>query len=286
MNRAGRFAVLALLVALPAALPAQAADSQPGGSKTPVGIPSRIEQLIVEGGELEAAPLEDRQQPIVVRIVDVRRHGSAFRYDLEFYGLEPGSFDLRDYLRRKDDSAAAALPSIPVEITSSLPPGQIEPHALQQRAAGWFHGYRLALISGGALWAGGLAWLLLHGRRKRAAAAVHQPPATLAERLRPLVEAARAGELDRQGQATLERLLLAFWRRRLNLEEADAAYAVAALRQDEQAGPLLRQVETWLHAPGSHDDVDIGQLLEPYQSLPADAASPTTDTPSPQGAAR
>ena len=37
------------------------------------------------------------------------------------------------------------------------------------------------------------------------------------------------------------------------------------------AGPLLGQLETWLHQPGSHDPVDVAELLRPYRDLPPDA---------------
>ena len=39
---------------------------------------------------------------------------------------------------------------------------------------------------------------------------------------------------------------------------------------DEQAGPLLSQVEAWLHRPGGEQDVDVAVLLAPYQNLPAE----------------
>ena len=75
-------------------------------------------------------PIEDRRAPLVVRIVQSYPHGSAFRYDIVYYGLEPGEFDLKESLRRKDGSPITDLPSIPVKIEPVLPPGQIEPHRL------------------------------------------------------------------------------------------------------------------------------------------------------------
>ena len=61
---------------------------------------------VLPGSELEVKPIGERT-PIVLRIVRVFPHGTAFRYDLEYYGLEPGSFDLKDYLQRKDRSSTA-----------------------------------------------------------------------------------------------------------------------------------------------------------------------------------
>src|ERR1700682_441468 len=70
--------------------------------ETPVGIAGRVEQVVIPGPELEVVPHEDRKLPIRLRIVAVFPHGSAFRYDLEYQGLQTGTFDLKDYLRRKD----------------------------------------------------------------------------------------------------------------------------------------------------------------------------------------
>src|SRR5690242_7913189 len=72
--------------------------------ETRVGIAGRLDQVVIPGSELEVVPHEDRKLPIRLRIVAVYPHGSAFRYDLEYQGLEPGSFNLKDYLRRKDAS--------------------------------------------------------------------------------------------------------------------------------------------------------------------------------------
>jgi len=45
--------------------------------------------------------------------------------------------------------------------------------------------------------------------------------------------------------------------------------ALATIREHEEAGALLVQLETWLHRPGTSEEVDIALLLEPYQNLTA-----------------
>src|SRR5438034_181222 len=110
---------LAILVLLAAAVDA---DDQ---REAKVGMTQRIDQIVLPGSELEAKPLGDRQAPVVLRIGSASPHGTAFRYDLVYYGLEPGKFDLKNYLRRKDGSSTADLPSLSITIHSVLPPGQI-----------------------------------------------------------------------------------------------------------------------------------------------------------------
>lgn len=230
-----------------------------------VGMPARIDQLVLPGTELEVKPLDDRKLPIVLRIANVFPHGTAFRYDLVYYGLDAGRFDLKDYLRRKDGSTTANLPPLLVEIKTVLPPGQIQPHALETAAGPALGGYRFWLIVGGITWALGLAAILLVGRhRRRTAAHADDRPVTLADRLRPLVEGARAGSLSTTQRAELERLLLSFWERRLGVADAKPQEAFAVMRRDPDAGPLLKQLEDWLHRPQPASDVDVNRLLQPY----------------------
>src|SRR5262249_47504332 len=106
-----------------------------------IGMPARIDQLVLPGPELEVKPLEDRKSPVVVRIVETYLHGTDFRYDMVYYALEHGTFDLRDYLRRKDGSPAAELPPLVVTIRPLLPPGQVEPHSLEIGRTPWLGGY-------------------------------------------------------------------------------------------------------------------------------------------------
>jgi hypothetical protein len=259
------------------AIAAQAMAESPPTQRSPtVGMPERVE-VILPGPELEAIPRDDRASPIVLRIVRVAPHGSMRRYELEYSGLEPGSYDLRDYLRRKDGSATADLDPIPITIRAILPPGQIEPNPPIARQTPRPWGYRTLVFVSAALWLVGLAYLLFGGRRRRAPAAAAPPrPRTLAERLRPLVEGAVAGELDQAGRAELERLLIGYWRRRLGLEGIEPARALAILREHEEAGPVFRRLEDWLHRPpeSSTEDIDIAGLLEPYRDLPADRLEP------------
>jgi len=237
-----------------------------------VGLPARIDGLVLPGPELEAKPLVDRRAPLVVRVLQAWPHGSAFRYDIEYYGLEKGHFDLKAYLRRKNGSAAADLPSIPVEVRSVLPPGQVKPNELRPEAPPWLGGYWIALIAVGVLWAAGLLAILFVGRRKKKAREqLAARRATLADHLRPLVEGAVAGRLTAAQLADLERSLLIYWERRLNLRKCKPAQAIAELRRHAEAGPLLQQLEGWLHRPGTAEGVDVAALLNPYRDIPAEA---------------
>jgi hypothetical protein len=237
----------------------------------PVGMHGQLTDVVLPGPELEVKPLADSQAPFVLRITQVQPHGTAFRYDFEYYALEPGTYDLTRYLRTKDGSPMGKLPPLSVEVKGLLGPGLIHPHALEPAQTSWWLRYRVVLIVAAVLWVVGLLVILLWGRRrKRAGAQQAAGPATVADQLRPLVVRAMTGMLSAQQLAELERTLLAFWRHRLGLEKEKAPEALAKMRQHPEAGPLLHQLELWLHRPGTAGQVDVGKLLWPYQLAPAD----------------
>ena len=243
-----------------------------------VGMPGQLTEVVLPGSELEVLAT-DAKNPLVLRITRVSPHGSAFRYDFEYVGLEPGKYDLRDGLRRKDGTpivtakdANDAVPSIPVEVASILEAGAIKPHVPLAHPLASFGGYRTVLIAGGVLWLAGLGLILFGWRKRRLAlAAANWKPRTLAERLRPLVANAVAGKLSREERAQLELGLVAYWRRKLSLEDERPALMIVRLREHPQAGPLLSSLEAWLHMPLPPQHVDLEALLAPYRDLPADA---------------
>jgi hypothetical protein len=240
----------------------RSADDRP---VTVVGMQGHIDGIVLPGPELEVRPLENSQAPFVLRIARVQPQGTAFRYDFVYYGLEPRTYDLTQYLRPKKGSASVKLPTLEVEVRGLLGPGLIHPHALEPKRASWFAGYRVALLAGAVLWILGFFFILLRGRKKKWAAKEAVVRETVADRLRPLVIRAMAGTLSSDQMAELERTLLAFWRHRLGLENDKAPVALAKMRQHPEAGVLLNQLELWLHRPGTREQVDVGKLLWPYQ---------------------
>jgi hypothetical protein len=242
-----------------------------------VGMPMQIRDVVLPAPELEAAPRTDADR-IVLRVLATYAHGTAFRYDLEFWGQEPGEHDLTDYLRPKpgaenvQEGVATALPPLLVDVRTLLPPGQVEPHAPEPKDVPPLGGYRTLGIVAGILWFVGLLAILFVGRGKRLAEeAKSARPRTLAERLRPLVQAALDGDLTRKERAELELGLVAYWRRKLDLEQESPITALSRMRDHAEAGPLLTSLEQWLHDPAPAREIDLAGLLAPYRDLPSDA---------------
>ncbi len=233
-----------------------------------VGIAKRIDQIVVPGGKLQAKPLQDRHQAFVLRVIAVYPHGTDNRYDLEFYALEPGEYNLAEYLTRTDANSTEAIPTLSVRVDATLPAGQIAPSKLATSPLPALGGYKAFWFVGALLWLGGLYALLNVGRKRlvpeEAVVAEH---ASLADRLRPLVQSARDGTLAAEQRAALERVLIAYWCQRLHLSDVAPGKVMSKLREHAEAGPLVRSLEEWLHCPDPPKSVDIDMLLKPYAEV-------------------
>lgn len=237
-------------------------------AESTVGMPKRIDAVVWPGEPLVVRPMEDRHQPFVLRIIDTYKHGTDHRYDIEFYSLEVGDYNVSDFLIRADGSQPDGLKAVWVRIGSTLAEGQITPGEPPSAPLPRLGGYWLLWTLGGIIWIAGLAVLLLSGRgRKIHSDSIAVKPVTMAERLRPLVHAAMSGNLDSSGQAELERTLIAYWCKRLDLQATSPGEAIGILRKDPQAGPLLTSLEDWLHRPDPPVNVDVEKLLEPYRNV-------------------
>lgn len=234
--------------------------------ETTVGISGSILQLVLPAPELEAAPF-DVNSPIVLRVLATWPHGTDFRYDLEYYGLEAGQYDLSKYLKHKDGTPVTNLPPIPVKVLALLGDGQVQPNVLEPTALPRLGGYQTTMVVLGIVWVLGLALLIFAGRRRAQVAREQARPRTLAEELRPLVEDALAGRLSRADRARLELRLVEYWRRKLALVDRSPQTLLVELRAHPEAGALLRSLEDWLHRPDPPQQVDVARLLAPYENV-------------------
>ena len=247
---------------------AQAEDKASPLAISTVGIAKRIDQIVIPGGKLQAKPLQDRHQAFVLRVIEVYPHGTDNRYDLEFYALEPGEYNLAEYLTRTDTNSTEALPSLLVRVDATLPAGQITPSKLAAAPLPVLGGYRAFWFVGAVLWLGGLYALLNVGRKRSVPEeAVVVKHASLADRLRPLVQSARDGTLASEQRAALERVLIAYWCQRLQLSDVAPGKVMSKLREHAEAGPLVHSLEAWLHCPDPPKSVDIDVLLKPYAEV-------------------
>jgi hypothetical protein len=240
-----------------------------------LGIEGRV-SLVLPRPDYRPRPLDDRTE-VILRIESVAPATNGLhRYDFFYMGLEPGTYALADYLVRPDGSRPEELASLRLPVGAMLPEnhdGQL--NAYVPRPFPFIGGYRAFLALLGLLWAGGIAAFVISYRKKRVlvvpTATVPEP--SLADRMRPLVEAAAAGTLSVDGQAQLERLLMGYWREKLDLAGLRMAEALARLKEHAEAGAVLRALERWLHQRTGASPEEVRALLEPYQRIPAAACA-------------
>lgn len=241
-------------------------------AETSVGMRVNLTEFVIPGSAVQAKPVADPgRADALVRIKHEYTHGSSFRYDIEVTPFVEGDLNLADFLERKDGTSMEDVPELSIFVEAMLPDETLQPKDLEVPDPNKVGGYKKLLIAAGVVWGLGLLALIFGFRRKvdEESAEGGVQRLSLADRLRPLVEEARTSEISHERRAELERLLLAHWRKRRGLEDTPAAQAIAQLRSDEEAGPLLRQLEEWLHRPAgaAGSSVDVAALLEPYQHV-------------------
>ena len=234
-----------------------------------VGIEGRLNVLLPPPA-LKAKPPE-RNAALTLRIASAEVRGEFIQYDLRYMGLVPGNFDLRSHLLRDDGAPTSDLPPLRVMISGVLPYGHNgELNPTRDAPLAKPPSYRWLIGGAAALWA--LAaiplFFIRRGRAQLVEKSATAAPPTIADRLRPLVASASTGKLSGDQQAELERLLLAHWRKRLDLENLAPAEAMPRLREHPEAGALLRALEDWLHRRPGTVKVDLETMLAPYRNTP------------------
>ncbi len=235
-----------------------------------VGLPIAIQQLVIPGPELVVKPNQDRHDPLVVRIVHTYPHGTDHRYDFEVYALEPGRFDLSEYLTYADLTASedAKIEPVWIEVESTINEGVVQPHEVEAMRIPAVGGYQMWTILAGIAWLIGLfVWVFAARKKVSTKQEEPLPPVSVADRLRPLVRAARDRTLSNAGKAELERTIIAFWCKKLRLEKANPSEVIMELKSNAEAAPLILAMENWLHAPTPNTDVDLSALLSPYENI-------------------
>ncbi len=231
-----------------------------------------------ESVRMEVRDVDPRTTPVVLRIDAVYPHGADFRYDLTWSGMEAGTFNLTDYLRRKDGTESSDLPACTVTVKSVLAPDAIDIQ-LDVPEKGLIPAtYRTAWLIGGIVWVTGLLGLIFLGRRRQPVK-VQLAPEDIARaklrRIELLIETAmREPAFSVQQKAELDLLIVDFWRERRDLTGVAPDKAIQALRTDPEAGPLLQRAERWLYdRPENTSREEISALLAPLRELVREASA-------------
>lgn len=146
-------------------------------------------------------------------------------------------------------------------------------------------GYRNAVVLAIIVWVAGLIFLLFRRSGNADKSNEDAGTATLSEidHIRRLIdEAVDSGKLSEAQKAELDMRVLNFWRARKNLQDVSVATGLATLKDDKEAGPLLRGLEQWLYSRTNPTHDEVLELLKPLAAISTadDGASQTpTGTP-------
>jgi len=254
-------AVVALAVWLIFFRPPQNPDS--------LNVPLGVEQaaIVTYSGPPVAVTPYKWGVAVNVRIAKVIEQPGARIYDVRYIVNRAGTFDLKDYLTGEDGSRLDGLPSFKFhgdpKLSKNLDTRIQETEEVSVEVGGYYY----ATLAGLAVfW---IVWLLLiifYGRPKAPPpAAVAPPEPTLAEMLRAFLAQLDAGTLDAAAKAKMEMVLLRRWREELALANLPMSAALDAIGRSEKTGDSLRQVQDWLHRPGSKIRAEeIASAITPY----------------------
>ena len=233
-----------------------------------LNVPLGVEQaaIVTYSGPAVAVKPYKWGVAVNVRLAKVTEAAGARIYDVRYLVNRAGTFDLKDYLTSEDGSPLVGLPSFKFtgdpKLSKHLDARIQETEELGVDVGGH---YTATLLGLGVFW---IAWLLLlifYGRPKPLKAAVVAPEPTLAELLRALLSQLEAGTLDATSKAKLEMLLLRRWREELALMDAPMSASIEAISRNEKTSEALRQLQLWLHRPGSKvRREDIAAVIAPY----------------------
>lgn len=237
-------------------------------SSSPLGLPATITDLYITGSKIEVIPRQNSDSSLVIRILQTKPAADGFRYDLEVYGLDPGTHQLTDFLRHADTKSPIQNLPATFQVTTQHPldtlPKPSDPQPVSPKKLG---GYQTLIIVLGILWVLILLAIIFYRKKQVADFTAENPPPTLHQKLQVLVTAASTGDLTDYESANLERLILGHWKQRLpELEKLPPAKALVQLRTHPQASPLVLKLEEWLHSPNPDiSQQDISPLLDPYR---------------------
>ncbi|MDB6152210.1 MAG: hypothetical protein JWL90_663 [Chthoniobacteraceae bacterium] len=242
---------------------------QPEKEVDSLNVPLGVEQaaIVTYSGPPVAVTPYKWGVAVNVRIARVTEQAGSRVYDVRYIANRAGTFDLKDYLASEDGRQLDGLPSFKFQgdpkLSKELDARIQETEKVHVDVGGHYY----ATLAGLAVfWIVWLLLLLFYGRPKRPKPAPDAPSEpTLAELLRSLLLQLEAGTLDADGKASMEMLILRHWREELALGGIPMNAALDAIKNDGKTGSLLRQLQDWLHRPGSTvGREDIAAFMAPY----------------------
>jgi hypothetical protein len=236
--------------------------------QAPMGLPTRFTDIFIAGEKVEPIPRTDSSSSLVIRILAIKPASEGFRYDMEVYGLDAGTYSLGDYLRFTKNLQPAKELQTTLEITTQHPSDVLpKPQPLEHTGPENLSHYRSFIWIFSVVWALVLVCILVYRKPAAKNLAAEIQLESTHEKLQKLVLATAHGELDLTQKSTLERLIIGHWKKQVpGLDVLPTAEAISQLRTHPEASPLVLKIEHWLHAPSqSITQKEIEPLLTAFK---------------------
>lgn len=243
------------------------ADDQSSAS-SPLGLPVKLTDIYIPGTEVEPVPRTNLSSSLVIRILEIKPASEGFRYDMEIYGLDPGSHQLAQYLRYADSKQAVTDLNKSLEVTIQHPADTLpKPQDLSYSAPKNLSNYRVIMTSLAVIWALAFLLIIFYRKRSRTEGTEEAAAPSTYEKIQSLVLATAHGDLTHSQKAELERLIIGHWKKQVpGLEVMPTSEAITQLRSHTEASPLVLKIEHWLHAPSpSVTQKEIAPLLSSFK---------------------
>lgn len=228
-------------------------------SATDIGMVHTL-RVNIPGDRLQALPADERS-PAVLRVEPVGETAEGYVYEIDFVGLEPGEYDVTQYLRTITGSPPAAEP-VRVAVERKLPADFRGEILTQTRRVGfppaWYTPTAVVVC---IVWVACLPLMLLVGRKDNAVSCEAVPVVpSIRERLSSLLDEIGDDE-GKEAWQQLEATLIHYLADARHVSAAKAFDRLLALKKDEVAGPAIREFELCLHAPGGRGRESLDRAL-------------------------
>ncbi|GAA5494705.1 hypothetical protein Rhal01_00869 [Rubritalea halochordaticola] len=257
------FLLLPALVALMSMQHVHAEDKS-----SPLGMPVKVTDVYIPGSQVEPIPRKNLSSSLVIRILEIKPASEGFRYDMEVYGLDPGTHQLSKYLQYADSKEPVSELDTALEVTVQHPADTLpKPQKLSYSTPSNLSNYRVMLWTLASVWILIFLLILFYRKKNKDASGAEEVKLSTYEKIQELVLATAHGDLSHNQQAELERLIIGHWKKQVpGLEFMPTADAITQLRTHTEASPLVLKIEHWLHAPSaSVTQKEIEPLLTTFK---------------------
>lgn len=227
-----------------------------------VGIVKRM-TFELEGEQIFAAEV-DEKSPALVREINTIKTEKGFKYEIDFIGMEPGNYNVIDFMRDRNNNTPSGYKEIKVSIDTTLEEsfkGQLSEVKLETESPSiWYTKVNVAFF---VLWVIILLVIIFYKKKTDEKTEEEQKVyvPTAADKLITILEEPNSSTKERWQK--IEGLLITHFCE--NQQEDSMHERFMNLKKDSSVGPIIKLLEIYLHAPDGSERVSFDELKSKIQ---------------------